>query len=80
VRVDPAAVAAHQDHFARLVGADRQADAEVVEDRRQVVGVDAGQRGLGRDWVGGLVICLLVFHIYSASSERDQALCGQRNG
>ena len=71
VRVEPAAVAADQDHLARLVGGDRQADAEVIEHGREVVGVDAGQRSLGRGWVGGLVICLLVFHIYSASSEQS---------
>ena len=46
VGVDRAAIVAHEDDFARLVGADDQGDAEMVEDSGQVGGVDRTE-GIG---------------------------------
>ena len=57
VGVDPLPVKAHQDDLARLVGRDRQADAQLLQDSGHADRVDTVQRLLGgRLWVAGPTI------------------------
>jgi hypothetical protein len=49
VGVEGAAVGAHHDDFARLVGRDHETDVQAVEEGRQVRRMDAAQRGV---WSG----------------------------
>jgi hypothetical protein len=47
VGIEDAALVAHEDDFAGLIGGDDQADVELLEEGRQVGGMDAAQGGVG---------------------------------